>query len=145
MLFEEGFKDNKEILMKKWREGMAPRPKLLVKLVIQIYTGNVPFQHIFHEVYIPEDVREIFQICGVDGFLSDPPCAPIGINIEILYNGLVHMCSHSELYMTIPPYQSRAYRKAISMLATLIYECQKYPKAYLEAHYIPKEANVVSE
>lgn len=122
--------------------------KLVVKLVLYLDTGNVPYEHVFHEMYVTKDVRANFQICGIDGFLAGPPFGKIGENIDILYRGLVHMCSHQELYVdNLKVYLPTSYRKSVSMLASFIYECQKYPNAHIEAHYIPskKEVNVVSE
>lgn len=142
-MFEDSFPLSR--YMYKKMERLTSETKLVVKLVLSVNTGNVPYEHIFHEIYIPEDVRANFQLCGIDGFLSEPPYAPIGTDIEILYKGLVHMCSHQELYLQGRIYQPASYRKAVSMLAMLIYQCQKYPKARLEAHYLPKEVEVVSE
>lgn len=133
-----------EPLYKDLVERLINFPKLCVKLVLNVDTGNIPYKHIFHEVYIPEDVRKFYQLCGVDGFLSEPPYGPIGDHIDILYRGLTHMCSHQELYLNGKVYQPMAYRKAVTMLASLIYECQKFPKACLETHYLEAEVNIVS-
>lgn len=108
-----------------------------VRLELDVNTGNIPYKLTLFEMYVSDQIKEYIEFTGCWGIMSaiSSGYIPVGEYLDILFKGLLHLCSNPELYIPGPIDQTEnaklvnRYQQTIYLFSSFITACVKYPKA----------------
>lgn len=101
----------------------------IVKLIIDIDTGGLPFRVELFKIEGDTSLFKIFEKCGIKGIFSTELILTAKNYTQAITNALVYMTSSPQEFF--PEFQPNEYNQALYFLGNLITACRGYPNSII--------------